>query len=267
LFWGLYNEINIPAADVKTLHETVKQIDPYRLTTQADFAQPEERHTLTDVAAWNWYYGWYYGNFGDYCPWYDKLHKDHPAIKGGLSEYGAEACISQQKENPERPDPTGRYFPEQYQSLYHERVWSEIKDRNDIWCKFIWNMFDFSWTTVTRGDKPYMNYKGLVTHDRQTKKDAFFFYKANWSEEPVLHIISRRDTIRNDSLIQVSVYTNLAEVELIVNDTPVLKKAMNSDIHKITWDNIALKKGLNQICVTGVKGDQKIMDYCEWEYR
>jgi beta-galactosidase len=122
LFWGLYNEINIPAADVKVLHETVKQIDPYRLTTQADFAQPEERHTITDVTAWNWYYGWYYGNFGDYSPWYDKLHREHPDIKAGLSEYGAEACITQQLENPERPDPTGRFFPEQYQSLYHEKV-------------------------------------------------------------------------------------------------------------------------------------------------
>ncbi|OFY49823.1 MAG: hypothetical protein A2Y87_09010, partial [Bacteroidetes bacterium RBG_13_46_8] len=162
LFWGLYNEISIPAADVRLLHETVKQIDPYRMTTQADFAQPEERHYITDVMAWNWYFGWYYGNFGDYSPWYDKLHKDHPSIKGGLSEYGAEACITQQKENPERPDPAGRFFPEQYQNLYHENVWGEIKDRSDIWCKFIWNMFDFSWTTVTRGDKPYMNYKGLV---------------------------------------------------------------------------------------------------------
>lgn len=267
LFWGLYNEIPIPATDVKVLNETVKQIDPYRLTTQADFAQPEERHTITDVSAWNWYFGWYYGNFGDYSPWYDKLHRDHPLLKGGLSEYGAEACITQQQENPERPDPAGRFFPEQYQSLYHEKVWSEIKDRNDIWCKFIWNMFDFSWTTVTRGDKPYMNYKGLVTHDRQTKKDAFYFYKANWSEEPVLHIVSRRDSIRNDSLVQISVYTNLDDAELIVNDFPVSKKTMNPELHKITWEKVALKKGMNRIRVAGNKGDAEYTDKCDWEYR
>jgi hypothetical protein len=266
-FWGLYNEINIPAADVKTLHETVKQIDPFRLTTQADFAQPEERHSVTDVTAWNWYFGWYYGNFGDYSPWYDKLHKDHPSIKGGLSEYGAEACITQQQEPPERPDPTGRFFPEQYQSLYHEKVWSEIKDRSDIWCKFIWNMFDFSWTTVNRGDKPYMNYKGLVTHDRQIKKDAFYFYKANWSEEPVLHIVSRRDTVRYDSLVQVSIYTNLAEAELLVNGIPVSKKLMDSDIHKITWDNIILKSGSNLIRVTEIKGGREYTDECRWEFK
>ena len=127
-------------------------------------------------------------------------------------------------------------------------------------------MFDFSWTTVTRGDKPYMNYKGLVTHDRQTKKDAFYFYKANWSEEPVLHIVSRRDSIRNDSLVQISIYTNLTKAELVVNGVPVSKKQINSELHKITWENVTLKKGLNHISVTGEKGDRKLADYCEWKY-
>jgi hypothetical protein len=265
LFWGLYNEINIPAADVKTLHETVKQIDRYRLTTQADFAQSEERHFITDVVAWNWYFGWYYGNFGDYSLWYERLHREHPELKGGLSEYGAEACITQQQENPARPDPQGRFFPEQYQNLYHEKVWSEIKDRRDIWCKFVWNMFDFSWTYATRGDEPYMNYKGLVTHDRQIKKDAFYFYKANWSDEPTLHIVSKRDSVRKDSLVQVAIYTNLQEVELRVNDEPVSRKQMDSDIHKILWENVLLKKGLNRISVEGISVDRKYMDYCEWE--
>ncbi|MBN1417012.1 MAG: DUF4982 domain-containing protein [Bacteroidales bacterium] len=267
LFWGLYNEIPIPAADVKLLHETVKQTDPYRLTTQADFAQPEARHYVTDVAAWNWYFGWYYGNLGDYSPWYDRLHAEHPTLAAGLSEYGAEACITQQQDPPQRPDPAGRFFPEQYQILYHETVWDEIKDRRDIWCKFIWNMFDFSWTTVTRGDKPYMNYKGLITHDRQVKKDAFYFYKANWSEDPVLHIVGKRDSVKTNPEVQVLVYTNLPEAELTVNGNRVSKKPMESDIHKITWENIVLKKGLNQITVVGISEDRIYTDHCEWEFK
>ena len=28
------------------------------------------------------------------------------------------------------------------------------------------------------------NMKGLITFDRKTKKDSYFWYKANWSEEP-----------------------------------------------------------------------------------
>ncbi|MBN2521776.1 MAG: DUF4982 domain-containing protein [Bacteroidales bacterium] len=264
LFWGLYNEIDIPPGDVKVLNETAKSIDYCRLTTQADFVQPTERHSVTDVVAWNWYFGWYYGNFSDYTPWYDKLHKEHPELKGGLSEYGAAACISQQQENPDRPDPQGRFFPEQYQNRYHEEVWRNIKDRKDIWCKFVWNMFDFSWTYATRGDKPYMNYKGLVTHDRQTKKDAFYFYKANWSDEPTLHIISKRDLYRNESVVEIAVYTNLKEVELYINGEFISKKPMDPAIHKIVWENIKLMQGQNQIGVIGISDGKKYTDCCEW---
>ncbi|MCJ7776964.1 MAG: glycoside hydrolase family 2 protein, partial [Sedimentisphaerales bacterium] len=249
LFWGLYNEIPISAEDVKSLHQTAKQLDPYRLTTQADYTQPTARHFETDVAAWNWYFGWYYDSFDKYSSWYNNLHKQYPRLKGGLSEYGAEGCISQQQENPRRPDPLGRFFPEQYQRLYHEQVWKNIKDRDDIWCKFVWNMFDFSWTFANRGDRPYMNHKGLVTHDRKVKKDAFYFYKANWSDEPVLYIASRRNTQRTEELVEVAVYTNLDEVELYVNEKLISSKKMDSDIHKIVWKDVVLRPGRNQINV------------------
>jgi beta-galactosidase len=265
-FWGLYNEIDIPKEDVVVLNETAKQLDPHRLTTLADNVKVNEKHYVTDVSAWNWYFGWYYGNVNEYVPWYDKLHIEHPTLKGGLSEYGAEACISQQQENPQRPDPVGKFFPEQYQRLYHEKVWEAIKDRQDIWCKFVWNMFDFSWTFATRGIQPYRNYKGLITHDRVVKKDAFFFYKANWSYDPVLYIASRRNTQRHEAVVPVEVYTNLDEVELLVNGVIISKKSMDSEIHKISWQDIKLKSGKNQINVVGYKNGTKYSDTCEWTY-
>jgi beta-galactosidase len=264
LFWGMYNEIPISAEDVKSLHQTTKELDPYRLTTQADFTQPTARHSVTDVVAWNWYFGGYYDKCDKYAAWYDNLHKKYPDIKGGLSEYGAEGCISQQQEDPNRPNPTGRFFPEQYQRLYHEQVWKNIKDRDDIWCKFIWNMFDFSWTFAKRGDRDFINHKGLVTHDRQVKKDAFYFYKANWSDEPVLYILSRRNTQRTQSNVQVAVYTNLDAVELYLNSRLVSKKKMDSDIHKITWENVGLVPGNNQLNIIGYRAGQKYTDACEW---
>ncbi len=108
--------------------------------------------------------------------------------------------------------------------------------------------------------------KGLVTHDRQTKKDAFYFYKANWSIEPTIHILSKRDDERNESNVQVAVYTNLDEVELYVNGAFISKKPVNSDIKKLVWEDIKLNKGLNQISVIGISDDKKYTDYCEWYY-
>jgi hypothetical protein len=267
LFWGMYNEISIPVEDLRILHETARELDPYRLTTQADFSQVSEKHYITDVAAWNWYFGWYYGQFDDYGKWFNRLHKEHPEMIAGLSEYGAGASISQQQENPERPDPAnGRFFPEQYQRLYHEKVWAGIKNRDDIWCKFIWNMFDFSWTVVKRGDRDFINHKGLVTHDRKVKKDAFYFYKANWSDEPVLYILSRRNVKRTEKSVPVEVYTNLNKVELYINGMFISEKETEPANCKIIWENISLLPGRNKISVIGFKDENKFTDACEWTY-
>ena len=46
--------------------------------------------------------------------------------------------------------------------------------------------FDFGAAHRTEGDRPGINDKGLVTHDRKVKKDAFYFYKANWNPEPMV---------------------------------------------------------------------------------
>ena len=261
----MYNEIPISDAALKDLHETARALDPHRLTTQADYTQVMDRHFITDVAAWNWYFGWYYGEFDQYTKWFNQLHQMHPDIKAGISEYGAGGSISQQQDPPVRPDPTnGRFFPEQYQRQDHEEVWKRIKDRKDLWCTFIWNMFDFSWTIVNRGDRPYINHKGLITHDRKVKKDAFYFYKANWSDEPVLYILNRRYQKRTEPETTVSVYTNLDTVTLYVNGKVVSKKAMLSDIHKMTWEDVQLMPGSNRIHVIADKKGQIFEDNCTW---
>jgi len=106
-----------------------------------------------------------------------------------------------------------------------------------------------------------------MTHDRKVKKDSFYFYKANWSDEPVLYILSRRNTQRTESSVDVSVYTNLEQVELSVNGTLISSKPMDSDIHKITWEDIKLQPGKNQISVVSFEGDTKYTDACEWTYK
>ena len=47
-------------------------------------------------------------------------------------------------------------------------------------------------TAATRASTPGINDKGMVTEDRKTRKDAFYFYKANWNPEPMVYLTSRR---------------------------------------------------------------------------
>jgi beta-galactosidase len=56
-----------------------------------------------------------------------------------------------------------------------------------------------------------------VTYDRATRKDAFYWYKANWSNEPTVHITQKRYNPRPGGNITVRVYSNLPEIELMVD--------------------------------------------------
>src|SRR5207302_10460433 len=92
-----------------------------------------------------------------------------------------------------------------------------MQSRPFLWSKFVWNLFDFASDGRHDGDKSGLNDKGLVSYDRRTKKDAFYFYKANWSDDPVLHLTDRRFIARTDPITEVKVYSNFDSVELKVN--------------------------------------------------
>ena len=53
-------------------------------------------------------------------------------------------------------------------------------------------MFDFGSASRNEGGVRGRNNKGLVTFDRKTKKDAFWLYKAYWSDKKFVHITGER---------------------------------------------------------------------------
>ena len=61
--------------------------------------------------------------------------------------------------------------------------------------------------------------------DRQTKKDAFYLYKANWSTDPFVYLTSRRFTTLPRSARTIKVYSNAAMVDVKVNGTSLGAKA------------------------------------------
>ena len=222
--WGLWNEVralNSPDEPcvllTKELNELAHKLDKTRITTSAsDRGMVSNMGNITDLQAWNKYFGWYYGNYKDMGTWLDASHQAYPKRPLAISEYGVGGNIYHQDAS-KLEKPVGNYFPEMEQSNYHELTWKILKDRPYVWGTFVWNMFDFSVAGWNRGGIPSLNHKGLVTFDRAVKKDAFYFYKANWSEEPVLYIAERRNKERQTNLISVKVYTNLDEVALYVN--------------------------------------------------
>ncbi len=266
MFWGMYNEIN----DTPTTENLVAQLvqlshtlDPDRLTTAAsDQSAGAAINYLPDVSSFNEYFGWYYGQTTDFGTWADTIHAIYPNRAIGLSEYGAGASIYQHQENPPQPPAGGPWHPEEYQDIYHESLWQQIETRPALWEKSIWNMFDFASSTRHEGDTPGRNDKGLITYDHQTKKDAFYWYKANWSSDPVLYITSRDYVDRPTDTVEVKVYSNLDQVELTVNGVSL--GTLASDNHIFQWTGVMLAPGANDVEVSAMQDGTTYTDDVTW---
>jgi beta-galactosidase len=278
IYWGLYNELvqgggdrdrEDPKALIKELNAIAHQEDSTRPTVAASndstlrFAG---LRAIADLEAWNVYPGWYWGKPEDIAAKLDK-YNEQAKYKGlGVSEYGAGASIGQHEQGMiKAPRTTGNWHPEEWQAIVHEKTYAEIEKRPFVWGSFIWCMFDFASDWRNEGDRRGINDKGLVTYDRAVKKDAFYFYKAAWSDGPVVYITSRRHTPRDSRTTPVKVYTNCQEVELKVNGVSLgSRKPQN---YTCVWDAVNLQEDGNQIEVSG-KRDQKVyQDSCVWECR
>ena len=226
--WGLSNEITMKGADDpdlienhKILNELVHKLDSTRLTTIACVSMcsmSAEYIKIPDVVSYNHYFGWYGGDTSMNGPWFDKFHETHPTIPIGVSEYGCEAL------NWHTSTPTQGDYTEEYQSFYHEELIKQLFTRKFLWATHVWNMFDFGADARAEGGENGQNHKGLITMDRKYKKDSFYAYKAWLSDEPFVHICSKRYIDRVEDVTKVTVYSNLPEVELFVNGVSVGKK-------------------------------------------
>lgn len=225
-FWGLFNELkengDNPLEYIKELNVLAHQEDPTRPTTSAS-NQGGAINFITDNIAWNRYDGWYGATPATLASWLDKTHQAHPEIKIAISEYGAGASIYHQQDSLVQTSPGSWWHPENWQTEYHIQNWKIISERPYVWGSFVWNMFDFGAAHRTEGDRPGINDKGLVTHDRKVKKDAFYFYKANWKPEPMVYIAGRRSVNRVKPVTEVQIFSNCAEVTLKVNGQ-IIKK-------------------------------------------
>ena len=132
-----------------------------------------------------------------------------------------------------------------------------------MWASFVWNMFDFGAAHRMEGDRSGINDKGLVTHDRKIKKDAYYFYRANWNPEPMIYIAGRRNVNRVKPLVDVQVFSNVEEVILIVNDCQC--RRMKPDSLKVClFKEVPLRKGRNEIEVRANDSKKQLIDRCTW---
>lgn len=258
--WGLFNELkeegDNPIPYIKELNELAHKEDTTRPTTSAS-NQGGDMNFITDCIAWNRYDGWYGSQPHTLATFLDQTHKQHPEICIAISEYGAGASVYHQQDSLKQPVPTGYWHPENWQTYYHMENWKILNERPFVWGTFVWNMFDFGAAHRHEGDRPGINDKGLVSFDRKVKKDAFYFYKANWNKEPMVYLAEKRVTERTTKPQTFMVFSNLPKVELLVNGESCGTVAPDSYAVAI-WKDIPLQPGENRVVVRSV-GQKKVL--------
>lgn len=266
MLWGIGNEIYADdprvAGVLEGLNRIAKEADPDRPTVYAHCCQADDhpKAMVTDVIGFNRYFGWYKDQRGGIGQWASGFHAAHPGRAFAISEYGAGASIFHQADPPGEVEPASGWHPEQYQAEYHERNWRELADKPYLFGTFVWVAYDFASAGRHEGDRRGINDKGLVTYDRRTRKDAWYWYQANWTDAPMVHITSRRFDRRATPVAEVKIYTNAAAVTLWVNGVETGPLAVEG---RIARRNVQLRPGLNRIEVRTPGG---LSDKVEWTY-
>jgi beta-galactosidase len=288
--WSLGNEMDLTATQIKgpirptvllrSLNELAKREDASRATTFADCcetgipphaasqAMPAESREpivgIADTVGYNRYFGWYTGQFADFGVMLDEAHARHASLPISISEYGAGAALTQHTDDAEGGpiNPHGRPHPEEYQNWYHEKSWATLKPREYLWGAFIWNLFDFSSDSRREGDLTDINEKGLISYDRQTRKDAYYFYRANWSTQSTLHLVGRRYVDRAYAVTDIKAYSNAAQASLFLNGNEIGAAPCSSGI--CLWRSVRLSQGANDLIAKAIIDGVAVTDSLHW---
>jgi beta-galactosidase len=288
--WSIANEIDLVATQtkgqstalalLKSLNLLAKNEDPGRTTTFADCCEEAMRSHVgvgvgggaqrevivgaADTIGYNRYFGWYYGDIPDFGPMLDEAHARHPQLPLAVSEYGAGGALTQHTDEPSGGPISrhGRPHPEEFQSAYHERSWDILRSRRYLWGVFVWNLFDFSSDSRREGDLTDINDKGLVSYDRHVRKDAFYFYRANWSSQPTLHLTGRRHADRPYWVIDVKAYSNATRARLWINDVDQGDAACA--VGTCVWSSVHLRIGANELRAEAEIAGKSMSDTLQW---
>ena len=274
ILWGISNELHQMSDEIFALYQELYELackeDNTRLKTYADNQFYGRFLQLpTDVVGYNRYFGWYEKKIQDIKPWVENLEKEYPHQKLMLTEYGADANLNHQTEYlGDALNWTKEFYPETFQTKTHEYQWAAITKHPYIIASYVWNMFDFACPMWERGGVPARNMKGLVTFDRKTLKDSYFWYKANWSKNPVLYLTQRRNNQRETRTTSVTVYSNLGTPKVFLNGKALdnIRKGY-TEVHYII-DNVTLANGENKLqAVITDRDGKEYADEIIWHYQ
>lgn len=262
LVWSLYNELysvwdgQRPAMEkapvggvIRGLQRLFSELDPAHPTTGAwsSYSNGRGLGGIVDVAASNFYPDWKHGDPARMTRridgFFEKAESGRKSV--GIGEYGTFASVYRHFDPFADAAAAEKNHAEEWQVMAHHDQYACIKKDPRVWGSYVWMMFDTASDNRDEGDHKGINDKGLVTHDHRTAKDAYHFYRANWREEPVLHLCSKRMT-RVGKRFSVIGFCNRGEVQLSVNGR-VVGRRIPDEVNTVIWEGVPFEPGVNAV--------------------
>ncbi len=263
--WGLMNETIRRQLDeelfwtvdlCRDLNALAKELDPSRVTAQAQFAaRGTDIFDHSDIRGWNRYFGWYYDDFEGFGEWLDAQREVEPEAVIFISEYGAGIKRGYHLENPSQSD-----FTETWGTAFHKAHWKALMERPWVGGSTVWNMFDFG-SEEKGGNIPGINQKGLADFDRRPK-DVYYFYQSQWAEKLMAYIVSHTWVNRTGRIGEtktLEVFSNGDAVELFLNGNSLGRQTRQPGWHEWLWST-QLKEGINKLRAVAVKDGEIVED-------
>ena len=266
--WSIFNELynkvpmeeGLPETMMEELREYVRELDPSRPVAAAS-DQPKRRrlNAIPAVLGFNRYPGWYDGTPEQMRGFIDEVCILNGRATIAVTEYGAGGSTNQHGDALQPCIPNSSRHTEEYQAFVHVEDYRALESNPRGWGSFAWCMYDFGSDRRLEGERWGRNDKGLMTFNHKERKDAWFFYKANWTDEPTLHLVgSRVLTGTTNETLNVLGFSNVGEVRLKVNGRNVGCQEPDR-VRAVLWRSVPLDFGENRIelassgmCVTGL---------------
>jgi beta-galactosidase len=272
IMWSIGNEIpdldtEVGKKNAKMLSEICRELDPSRpvnagvhLSTIFD----EELAQYFDVFGMNYWQDRY-----------DKMHEAFPNLPLLSTETSATLSTRGEYHFPVEVIYKGYNHPSKQITSYDVVNTGfgtlpdvEFKLQKAPWLagEFVWSGFDYHGEPdpYEEGYFPaHSSYFGIVDMCG-FKKDRFYLYQSQWSEEPMVHLLPHWNWEgREGEITPVYVYSNCAAVELIVNGKSQGKKEYEESTYRYKWEDINYQPG--SIKAVGYDGNGKVL--CEKEIK
>ena len=226
ILWSIGNEIKeqwFPGSTnggelAREMVAIVKKYDTTRPTTSAfNFSRDAEKKGMTAAVG--------VVGFNYTIDAYDEFKKNHPEWRYIASETTSQ--FDSRGVYHFTLDTLVKSFPDCQTSAFddagggttHEEAWLAVKERPYMSGLYIWTGFDYMGEPAPYEKLAVSSYFGIFDLCG-FPKDSYYFYKSQWTKEPLLHLLPHWNW-KTGQMVDVVAYTNCDEVRLYLNDKPL----------------------------------------------